>query len=144
MALNLQTIRKALADQIRGNIQRGTNVYPHRTVFVLPCITIEPADPYVAYFATMGPGGDSDIELDLGIHVTAGQLIDAENVVDAYLSIGSGNSSSIPDAIHKDRTLGGVVSSTVCLTAGKPQELTPGILTAVLRVAVITRKVGAL
>lgn len=143
MGLDIGPIRQALADQIQNNIDRRTNVYRYSTAWALPAVTIEPSDPFVSVFETMGPDGQSDIELDVCIYAVAAVLDDAEMAIDDYLSIGNGNNSSVVDAIHADLTLGGLVESCKCLTVGAPTVLATGVVQVRLHVQIILRKVGA-
>lgn len=140
--LSLQAIREALATQI------GDTVARHPSVFAYDPegrsghnIVIRPADDYVAYFGTMGPNGLSDILLEVDIEVP-GRLADSQIAMDDYLSAGTGNDSSVVDAIHANRTLGGLVDDCVCLTADGP-DLTVDPITARLHVQIIVAKQNA-
>lgn len=143
--LVLQVIRKALANQIGGYLQRDGTVHPydpgdHR----LPSIIIRPADDYIAYFGTMGPSGIADILLDVDIEVATAQAASAGIAMDDYLSAGLGNNSSVVDAIHSDRQLGGTVADCVCLTADAPVErVEDGVLVATIHVQIIVTKQNA-
>jgi hypothetical protein len=142
--LTLQAIREALAAQIAGYMQRDGTVHPYEPGdHVQPAVVIRPADPYVAYFGTMGPNGISDILLDVDIEVAAAQSASAAKAMDDYLSAGTGNTSSVVDAIHSDRTLAGVVGDCVCLTADAPIERDDGVLVATVHVQIIVSKQNA-
>lgn len=143
VGLSLQTIREALATQIGNYLARGTSVFaydPGDSTY--PRIVVNPASSYVAYFGTMGPNGIADILLDVVIEVAVTQLASAGIAMDDYLSAGTGNTSSVVDAIHSDRFLGGVVADCVCLTADAP-DLSADPITAVLHVQIIVHKIGA-
>lgn len=140
MGADIGAIRQALVDQIRNNLDRATNVYRYQTAWALPAVTIEPSDPYISVYETFGPNGLSDIEWDVCVNVTAAELDDAEAAMDDYLSIGSGNNSSVVDAIHADVSLAGLVESCRCLTVGAPTVLPVGVLQARLHVQIILRK----
>lgn len=112
VGLNLNAIVEALADQIRAGIQRDINVSPDpNSGMPLPCIEIWPGTPYVDYFGTLGPNGNADVQLKIKIEVDS---IDATTIrlqMNDYLSAGTGNSSSIPDAVMRDRSIGGVLGA---------------------------------
>jgi len=142
--LVLKAIREALANQIAGYLQRDGTVHAydpgdHR----LPAIIIRPADDYIAYFGTMGPSGIADVLLDIDIEVATAQAASAGIAMDDYLSAGTGNMSSVVDAIHSDRKLGDVVADCVCLTADAPVEGEDGVLVATVHVQIIVSKQNA-
>lgn len=145
--LNLQPIREALATQIRNNVVRSPSVFAYDPESRSGHnIVIKPASSYVAYFGTMGPNGLSDILLDIDIEVP-GRLADSQIAMDDYLSAGTGNGSSVVDAIHVrdasgNRSLGGLVDDCVCLTADGP-NLDADPLTARLHVQIMVHKVNA-
>lgn len=140
--LSLQAIRVALATQISANVARQPSVFAYdpenRSGHN---IVIKPAADYVAYFGTMGPNGTADILLEIDIEVP-GRLADSQIAMDDYLSAGTGNDSSVVDAIHANKTLGGLVDNCVCLTADGP-DLTVDPLTARLHVQIIVHKQNA-
>lgn len=140
--LTLQAIREALAAQISANLARKPSVFAYdpegRSGHN---IVIRPASNYVAYFGSMGPNGVSDILLEIDIEVP-GRLADSQIAMDDYLSAGTGNGSSVVDAIHKDRTLGDLVDDCVCLTADGP-DLEADPVTARLHVQIIVHKQNA-
>lgn len=118
MAVVLEVIHRALATQIANHLARDTNVYPFPVDLpVIPAISVHPASgTYIDYFSTFGPNGTSDLKLRLKLEVDS----DAESVaiqICDYLSVGTDNNSSIVDAVHFDRTLGGAVDDTAVLTA---------------------------
>lgn len=140
--LTLQPIREALATQITANLTRKPSVFAYDPeAHSGHTIVIRPAADYIAYFGTMGPNGMADVLLDVVIEVP-GRLADAQIAMDDYLSAGTGNGSSVVDAIHSDRTLGGLVQDMVCLTADGPNLETDPI-TARLHVQIIAKKVSA-
>lgn len=118
MALDLQAIHEAVADQIRENVARGLNVFPFMPDNPpYPFLAVVPSDPYVAYhetFASASTGAVCDVRVDLLIASSAA-TIDAQIFIADLLSAGTGKTSSVVDAIEADRTLGGVVAT--CLIA---------------------------
>lgn len=118
--LTLQTIRVAVADQLRANLDRQVTVRPYSHAgSSYPRITIRPDDPYVSYFQTMGPDGIADVALIIRVAVWTGDQDSTENVMDDFLSVGLNNESSIIDALMADQTLGGLVQTLLPLTAGE-------------------------
>lgn len=130
MAVNLATIHNALATQIAAHITRETNVdaFPSRP-YNPPSITVH-SDPsnYLAYIGTFGPNGEADLMLRLKVEVDASDGLESVCLKIAdYLSVGTGNGSSIPDAVMIDKTLGGVVASCVVLSAEWDSDGDPGV-----------------
>lgn len=139
---NLQTIHRALADQLRANLARdtATNAFPIPPA-TYPCITVYP-DPngYISYHDTMGPNGYASVMVRLKLEVDS----DSESMfikITDYLSVGTGFTSSIHDAVMADHTLGGVVTECVVLTAEWDAENDPDV--AWLPVQIILPKVNA-
>lgn len=142
MALNLETIHRALADQLRANLARDTAVnafdIPPTTY---PSITVYP-DPagYLQYLSTFGGNGYVDLRLRLKLEVDS----DNESVfikICDYLSAGAGFTSSIWDAIRIDKTLGGVVEDCVPSAAEWDAESDPDV--AWIPVQILVKKTGA-
>jgi hypothetical protein len=140
--LILADIHNALADQIRAGIDRQTNVsaFPDGST-IFPSVTIHTAADYISYWGTFGPNGDADVQLRIVIEVDAGDLTSICLKIADYLSVGTGNESSVVDAVMADQTLGGVVGDCVVLTAEWDSENEP--TKAVLPVWIILRKVNA-
>ena len=140
--LILADIHNALADQIRAGVDRQTSVsaFPDGST-VYPCVTVHSDPEYISYWGTFGPNGDADLKLRIVIEVDAGDLTSICLKIADYLSVGTGNGSSIVDAVMGDRTLGGVVGDCVVLTAEWDSENEPA--KAVLPVQIILRKVNA-
>jgi len=129
MSVDLQAIHRALAAQISAGLGRDTNVYPFPVSDpVFPCISIYPgSDSYVSYFVGFGPDGAADLNLRLKLDVDGDFESIAIKICD-YLSVGTGNRSSIVDAIHSGRTLGGLVEDCVALSAQwADPDSTPGV-----------------
>jgi hypothetical protein len=117
--LDLYGIHVALAEQVRQSIEgRGVNVYawPQRSP-ANPSITVYPGVEYVAYIGTFGEAGLADVILELVVEFAS---IDDESefrLLADLLSAGTGHPYSIFDAVHSDKTLGGVVADAVVLQA---------------------------
>lgn len=109
MSLTLSAIREALAGQIRNNVARDVNVYAYKPSDPrFPCIAIT-GPSRIEYTRTFsGPSEVSEVDLNVEIHIVAFAL-DQQMALDDYLSAGSGNGSSVVDAIESDKTLGGAV-----------------------------------
>lgn len=141
MALNLRAIKVAAADQIRDYIDRKPDVRPFRTRGAGDnAITIEVTD--ITQFETFGPAGYSKITANLKIWCNAADDDSAEIAMDDYLSAGTGNGSSIADAINSDKTLGGVVESCAVLELGTIEDEGDDF-TALIPLEIYTKKVGA-
>ncbi len=146
VSVSLREIREALAAQIEAYVSRDVNGYPYGTGGLIGtrCVVIAPAGDYVSYFGTFGEDGLADLRLEVKVIPTNATTIDAQIALDDYLSIGQGNASSVVDAVHSDRTLGGLVEDCVCLTAsgpGDPEGLAE--ISGTLYVRIIFRKEGA-
>lgn len=140
--VNLNAIHRALADQLRTNIARdtATNPFPIGTT-TYPCITVYPAaGTYIDYWKTFGPNGNADLMVRLKLEVDSDNESMFIKIAD-YLSVGTGFTSSIIDAIHADRTLGGTVEDALVLTAEWDAENDPSV--AWLPVSIILKKQNA-
>lgn len=142
--LTLFAIREALANQIVAHVSRPISGHPYDPGdHTQPAVVIRAASEYVAYFGTMGPNGEADILLDVDIEVASTQSSSAGIAMDDFLSAGTGNTSSVVDAIHFDKTLGGLVANCVCLTADAPVERDDGVLVGTVHVQIIVAKQNA-
>lgn len=140
MAFTLADIRAALKAQLVANLDRETNVYANPVLSPQPpSVTIWAADDYVDYWLSMGGNGLAAVRFTLELDPGAGDYESQSIRLDDYLSAGTGNNSSVIDAIHADRTLGDVVDDCVILTC----EVTRDPLMARLPVEIRVRKVGA-
>lgn len=113
---DLVTITNALANQIftrtglRAAGQARDSVSP-------PCCVILPGQPLLAYGKTMD--GAADLSLFVLVIISdAAPVEKTQRALDAYLGIGSGEPSSIPNAVLADPTLGGVVHYCEPVSAG--------------------------
>lgn len=132
---DFQPIHEALATQIRAYVNAGgrqTNVSPFpdgATNF--PQITVHSnTSTYVDYFGTMGPNGVASmfVRIKIELDSSAGPTSVCIAMLD-YLSVGTGNPVSVIDAIHSDRSLGGVVglNGAAALTAEWDSDTDPGV-----------------
>lgn len=140
--LTLQTIREALADQLRDALSAGgrkTNVYPYRTNGTTPSITIDPAADYLDYFVTFGAAGLSTVRLTLEIIPASTEAKSAGIALDDYLSAGTDNPASIMDALYADTSLGGV-AETLQVTG---LTVDPLEVTASMELEITIAKIGA-
>lgn len=143
MAVNLEGVFRALADQISSGIERDTNVnaFPDGS-FNPPQITVYPPSGSLNYWQTFGPNGAAALTLRLKLEVDSDDTESIGIKICDYLGVGTGNTSSIIDAVMADRTIGGTVEDAAILTAewGDP-DVDPGV--AWLDVQVILKKQNA-
>lgn len=125
MSLNPRAIKEALAKQLTENIDREVTVRPFHTPpkAAFPYITMEEDH---TEFSTFGPHTDSTYVIDLVLAIAANDPDNAEIALDDYRSMSVGRSSSIPDAIAADSTLGGAVASCVVGQISTPEWFEDG------------------
>lgn len=143
--LRLKEIREAIKTQLANKFDRGLNVYAYHPGSVqYPCLIVRPASDYVEYFATFGGNGLSDVNFELELMVV-GRLVDAQIVIDDFLSVGTGSAASIVDALMADPTLGGKVQTVRPLSAlgYGDVESGDGPLSVRIPLAVTIKKNGA-
>jgi hypothetical protein len=140
VSLDLAAIHRALADQIEANIDSSTfTAKPYPSSVPRPCIEVWPDTEYIAFYASSGPNGLSDVMVVVRVFLSGGNDESEWNTAMGLLSQGTGFTSSVADAIMNDRTLGGSVSSCVVLNARwNPEDSTIDI-----PVAIQTFKQGA-
>jgi hypothetical protein len=116
MALDIPTIRAALAEQIKSNISTEVNIYAgyRPTNPMLPAVIVLPADdgPYVDYEGSLKrPIATVRFSVQVLTRPGTGQGADGQRLLDAFISSapGGGAPDSILDAIRSDRLLGGAV-----------------------------------
>jgi hypothetical protein len=146
MAFALEPIHRALAAQIKTYLTangRDTNVDPFPSESTIyPSITVEPnPSGYIpSYFDTFGPAGYVDLYLRLRIEVNADSWESEAIKITDYLSVGTGNGSSICDAIRSDKTLAGLADDCYPYEVEwSPDE--PNV--AFMSVKVLAKKSGA-
>ena len=114
MALDLAAIREALVQQIVNGVGRGLTGFAYFPDSPpLPCVGVLPGDPYVDVQTTMGSGPHVTVNLDVRVLVPSGDGISGQRVLDELLSAGTGEGSSIVDAIESDRTVNGTAATSV-------------------------------
>jgi hypothetical protein len=139
--LVLSEIREALASTIRAGIGRQTTVYAYPVEDPAPpAVTIEPDATYVDYWSSMGGRGLSIIRFVLVLEPAGNDLPSALRRLDDYLSLGTGNTSSLVGAVMADRTLG----LTGCDCTLVDCAVDPATAIARLTVEVHVSKIGAL
>lgn len=125
----LSDIRNAVADRIRASgIDSTVNVfaYPPKD-FPLPAVLVMPSgETYVEYHGTFGAVRVQTVNLTVRIIVPeGGSPQSAGEILDEYLSSGSGEESSLADAISGTVTVG---SATADVFAGIAENWSMGEL----------------
>ena len=139
--LVLSEIREALAATIRAGVGRQTNVYAYPVEDPMPpAVSIEPDTTYVDYWSTMGGRGMSIVRFVLILEPGGNDLPSALRRLDDYLSLGTGNSSSLVGVVMSDRTLG--LAGCDCTLVDCTVD--PSTATARLTVEIHISKIGAL
>jgi hypothetical protein len=137
MAFTLSTIRAAIKAQLTTNIGGEINVDVDGAGMPAPVIRFELTES-PNYWGTFGPNGMCSV---------AGRfLIDPAGVdqsavlrLDEFLSVGTGNGSSLVDAIYADVTFGNTISTLTI----EPGDYDADNVTAELLVTFIAMKQGA-
>ena len=139
--LTIQAIKEALSDSLAARIDRDVTVRPFRDPpATRPCITMEIAD--ITYYLTFGSAGLAKLDLTLTLRLGNSDSDSQDIAMSDYLSGGTGNTSSIFDAINGNVDLGGLVDSCKCLEVLPPRE-DGDDYTAVFPVSILCKKVGA-
>lgn len=118
MAVDLNAIHVALAEQVEANIDDEYNVaaFPYSGKPV-PSIEVWPGEPYRDLQPEDGTFCREAVNLRLRIRVAAANSESAFQVMARALSSGTGATSSLVDAVQEiDPTLGGVVLDTEILS----------------------------
>ena len=126
-------------DAIREHLDRATNVYARPVDPSYPCVMILADSDYVDYWCTFGAGGLATVRFVLEVLVGGNDPISAQTALDDYLSVGTGNGSSVVDAVMSDKTLG----LTGCTVQVDGLTVDPEAITARMSVSVHIQKVGA-
>lgn len=139
--LTLREIREALAAAIRDGVERETTVLAYRAASSsFPLIVLEPDGDYVDYWQSFGSSGVAVVRLS--VVIVPGRADESARIrLDDFLSAGTGNGSSVVDAVVADPTLGGVVR-TVQVGAVSVSDGDGGPV-AVIPVTVFVGKIGA-
>jgi hypothetical protein len=106
--LTLSELREALATQIRDNLERETTVkpYPDGKPTPPPSIVVHADPAYMDPWKTYGPGGEGLVRFVVELDPEGKDVESAHRRRDDYLSVGTGNNSSILDALMLDSTCG--------------------------------------
>jgi hypothetical protein len=146
---NPKAIHEALANQIRARISADVEVYawPQRSP-ANKSVTVWPGSggEWINYIETFGANGTAIMMVELVIDFDS---IDDESefallsdLASCGTSGGTGAPSSLFDAVHSDRSLGGAVQDAIVLTASWSAD--PSVpLQARLPVQIILSKVQA-
>jgi len=144
MAFNLEDTFTALAAQIKAGISRDFNVEPWpNSKAVLPLIEIWPDSEFISYFETFGSGGRSDVRAIIRIYTTTANAKTELKQVSDLLSTGTGEGSSIIDAILADKTLDGNVETVNVLNARATVDQQSGAVIPELPIEIVLTKTGA-
>ena len=122
MSVDPGTLKDGLAAQLRGRIGRDVTVYGwDEYAPATDCVIVRESSeaPVVDYFVTFGPNGPVVTLLEVVVVVGGVDAETRSRKLDDFCSIGVGRSSSIPDGVQSDRTLGHAAADGVdatCLT----------------------------
>lgn len=143
MALTLSAIREAIGAQLRANLDREINIDVDGEGKPTPVFRLElqPSDPIDYWLSMNGSTGNgvAEVRFDVVVDVAG---VDQSSVrrLDDFLSVGTGNGSSVIDALLSDKTLGGVVET---VHVSGVSEYDAVNVTATLPFRVVCRKQGA-
>jgi hypothetical protein len=101
--LTIGEIRSAVADQLRANLARDTNVYAYNEGTAIPAVALT-LDDVPNYWVSFGETGVSSVPFLLRI-VAGVANKDSEIRLEQYLSAGTGSGSSVVDALLAGGTL---------------------------------------
>lgn len=116
--MNVATIRDGLKARVAlvTSLRHTYDTVPNGEV-VVPAAVVVPDDDFVSYAETIG-AGIVTLRFRVTLLASMGSDRTAQDRLDAYLSTGTGVTSSVVDALIGDRTLGGAASTTVVTRAG--------------------------
>lgn len=116
MALDVAGIRDGLKDRLATvSGVRCYDTLPEKPE--APAAVVSPKDPFIEYQSAFGKGC-VELHFDVVLLTTRSQGGErAQDSLDAYLSAGTGQASSLIDALHGGRTLGGKCDDLVVRTA---------------------------
>jgi hypothetical protein len=139
MSFTLSTIRSAIKAQLEANLKgREQQIDTDGSGSGFPRITFELVRT-PTYFGTFGADGVAFVEARFVIVTGASDRPSGIKVLDDYLSVGTGNGSSLVDAIQTDVSFGGTVQGLTM----EPGDYDPDGMTAELLVTFIAMKQGA-
>lgn len=140
--LTIIEICDATKTQLAGSLSRETNVYATPVAApVAPSVTIRLRRP-PDYWGTFGAAGLAMVPLELTIDPGSGDLQSMAIRLYDFLSVGTGNNSSILDALMADTSLG-LTGCTAMVPVDGDGEIDWDTVTATLPVDVHIKKVGA-
>lgn len=150
MALDVEAIHEALANQIAAGIARGNGASQSITVRPypfsdadLPRIEIHPGNPWLVYFGTFGAAGISDVNVTVVVELETANGATWLGQASDLLNAGTGETNSIVDAIVADVTLGGVVQTCVVGDPEWPGDDTTFGQSILIPVSIKAKKTGA-
>lgn len=139
----LSEIRAALKAQLDANLSgpREQTVHAHpQGSYTFPAVVIDLDEgDSIDYWETFGAGGLAGVRFVVSVETGGMDKESASIARDDYLSVGTGNGSSILDAIHADATLGLTGCTAKASLLGTSRES----LTAEFLVEVHIAKTGA-
>lgn len=137
MSFTLSVIRQAIKAQLEANISREVNIDTDGEGKPAPVVRFELVET-PNYRGTFGPDGVAFVRARFVLD-PAGVDQSAVCRLDDLLSVGTGNGSSVWDAIHADQSFGGTVQGLIV----EPGEYDATSVTAELVVEFIALKQGA-
>ncbi len=139
MGLTLSQIRTAIHDQLRANLSRDVNVDATGEGKPAPVVRVQlrPSDP-IDYWVTFGESGIAQAAFEVQV-IPANTDQSAVKRLDDFLSVGTGNGSSVVDALMADKTLGGV-AQTIQINSS---SYDPDEITATFELTIVLKKSGA-
>jgi hypothetical protein len=113
---DVEAVRSGIKTTIEANVV-GLRVYTWASASIsTPAIVVTTGDPFLSYHVANAKGL-VEARFDLTILVGRASEIRSQELLDEYLSAGTGASKSIIDALESDRTLGGSVSDCIVTEA---------------------------
>ena len=137
----LSEIREALRAQLVANLVDDISVHAHPVgSYEKPAVTIDLDDgDSIDYWETSGPAGLAGARFVLLVETGGVTREEASIARDEFLSVGTGNGSSVIDAIHATPSLG----LTGCTAKASLRATDSASMTAEFLVEVHINKVGA-
>lgn len=122
MAIDLAAVAKGLSDQIAAEISTLHCYWWPLPKYAFPAAIVAPGvgDEFVTYHESFGSNAVCQAHFTVTLQVSAVSPESAVTTMYAFLSAGTGQTSSVFDAIESDRTFGGTVKSSWCELATAP------------------------
>jgi hypothetical protein len=141
--LSIGDIRASLADQLRANLDRQTNVYAYNEGLAIPAVAFT-LDDTPTYWVSFGETGLSSVTFLVRV-IPGVANRDTEIRLEQYFSAGTGNGSSVVDALLAGGTLEtagysldfeprGVARETRLSVDGEPYEVLVGSMAVTVTV----------